>query len=56
MSFLGGLTGAQRDPELLRQDAEAKQQRLEDDAAARKQAEDARPRRRWRPLVRRRAK
>lgn len=56
MSFLGGLTGAQRDPELLRQDAEAKQQRLEDDAAAREQAQDAQPRGRWRRLLQRGSK
>lgn len=56
MSFFGGLTGAQRDPELLRQDAEAKRDRIKDDADARKQAQDARSGRPRRGFLRRRAK
>ena len=55
MSFLGGLTGAQRKAELLKQDAAAKQERGQSETKSRKQAHEARPSR-LRRLLRRRSK
>ena len=54
MSF-SGMTGAQRDPELVRLEAAAKQERLQAEAEARHRRREARPgrlRRMLRPILR----